>query len=200
MIDSIQTNGALVIFSAAATTQHASVTKPEHAAALEAHFRGKFSAAAGGRLVTLSGAYKGQEEISYIVPHADYLEILRDGLLNSVLRSEETALILTARRDVRGRREALLINPVTFAAVADLGYLGNVPEKFARQCDGWSYDGASYFVAMSADDWRQYEAIEASGDGAALLRPDWRELRRAWVNPAHVAAAPVADLEALANA
>lgn len=195
MIDSIQTNGALVIFSASATTHHASVN-PSHRAALEAHYRAKFSAIAGGRFAVLQGAYKGQEEISYIVPHADYLAILADTVAGSVLASEETVLILTTRHDVRGRREALLTNPRTFAVVADLGNLGNVPEQFARQCDGWTYDGASYFVAMSANDWRQYEAIEASGDGAALLRPDWRELRRAWVNPAHVAAPSGAKLEA----
>ena len=195
MIDSIQTNGALVIFSASETTHHASVNL-SHRAALESHYRAKFSAIAGGRFAVLQGAYKGHEEISYIVPHADYCAILADTVAGSVLASEETVLVLTARRDVRGRREAFLAHPVTLAPVADLGFLGSVPEQFARQCDGWTYDGASYFVAMSGDDWRQYEAIEASGDGAALLRPDWRELRRAWVNPAHVPAASGERLEA----
>lgn len=195
MIDSIQTNGALVIFSASATTHHASV-RQEFRAHLEAHYRAKFGTLAGGRFAVLQGAYKGQEEISYIVPHADYCAIIGDKVAGSVLASEETALILTTRRDVRGRREALLIKPLTFAVVADLGFFGSVPEQFARQCDGWTYDGASYFVAMSANDWRQYEEIESSGDGAALLRPDWRELRRVWVNPAHVAAPSGAKLEA----
>lgn len=160
-------------------------------------------AATARDVVRLEGCWKGKPERSYMVTLADYERLRQVAAFHAALDCEQSVLILASGVDANGYREATLRKPhATDGQGEVIGLWGPTSGDIARMRDAWSRrPGAhTYFVVMSADEWRKLRLLENDhGVDVAALGPDWAKAETVWITPTIAQAGEWAALEAAAE-